>query len=434
MRMLKGESNALNFEQLMAQATQVAKQQDASLHERARQKRREDDERRRREEKAAREREDAQALLDRKRELQEKKQKLDQSSRKAIDKRRQPTDPKRTTHPSHTKSNVTQRKSTNMASFFPEKKKPVHMSFDELMKKAKEQSLSKGGKQEPKAPVPPKKYAAHDSKPNDNTPTLYHRLKRPEPAKPTLPITTDMSARERGKLLIAEPPKKLNLQKRDRRTIADVQREIRHNKGIYSDDEDRPRTSHSVDPRLMNKNNNNNNNNRPSQHTNRKRPLSPPPPPSSSSSNRPFNKKPIHNTIDRRPPNPSTGVRRMPFSGKPLDSASRRPLPPPRRRHRDEDEELDEELASFIVDDEDEYDDPRYARDPRRNSYSDEISKIFRYDKSRYANDPVYSDDDMEAGASDVLREEKRSERLGRREDLLEEQRELERLKKRKKA
>lgn len=26
----------------------------------------------------------------------------------------------------------------------------------------------------------------------------------------------------------------------------------------------------------------------------------------------------------------------------------------------------------------------------------------------RYANDPVYSDDDMEAGASDVLREEKR--------------------------
>lgn len=26
----------------------------------------------------------------------------------------------------------------------------------------------------------------------------------------------------------------------------------------------------------------------------------------------------------------------------------------------------------------------------------------------RYANDPVYSDDDMEANASDVLREEKR--------------------------
>lgn len=235
------------------------------------------------------------------------------------------------------------------------------MSFDELMKKAKEQSLSKGGKQEPKAPVPPKKYAAHDAKANDNTPTLYHRLKRPEPSKPSLPSTADtLSARERGKLLIAEPPKKLNLQKRDRRSIADVQREIRHNKGIHSDDEDRVR----ADPRLMSKSRP-----LPANSSNRKRPLSPPP--------RPLKKSPAPSDRRQHPP-----VRRMPFSGKPLDAA-RRPLPPPKRRHRDEEEE-DEELSSFIVDDEDEYDDPRYARAPRRNSYSEEISKIFRYDKSRY--------------------------------------------------
>jgi len=117
----------------------------------------------------------------------------------------------------------------------------------------------------------------------------------------------------------------------------------------------------------------------------------------------------------------------MPFSGRPLDPAARKPSAPPRRRYRDEEEdEEDEELASFIVDDDDD-DDPRYSRGPRRNSYSDEISKIFRYDRTRYdslgrrkfmliffsilfryANDPVYSDDDMEADARDVLREEKR--------------------------
>lgn len=240
------------------------------------------------------------------------------------------------------------------------------MSFDELMKKAKEQSLSKGGKQEPKAPLPPKKYGAHDSKPIDNnTPTLYHRLKRPELTKTTLTTNEQgMSARERGKLLIAEPPKKLNVQKRDRRTIADVQREIRHNKGIHSDDEDRPRSSH--DPRLMNKN-------RTPYPNNRKRPLSPP------SSQRPFKKSLPQSNTERRPPPPA--VRRMPFSGKPLDG--RRPLPPSNRRRHREDEEVDEDLASFIVEDEDEDDDPRYAREPRRNSYSDEISKIFRYDKSR---------------------------------------------------
>ncbi|KAG2233628.1 hypothetical protein INT48_001881 [Thamnidium elegans] len=325
--MLKGESGALNFDQLMAQATQVAKQQDASLMERAQKKR----------------------------ELQEKKQKLlmDQNKKSGVKSRTQ-VDKSKVRTTSSTKS-TSQRKTTTVASFFPEKKKPVHMSFDELMKKAKEQSVAKGGKTEPKQPLPPKKYSAHDLKThsNDNTPTLYHRLKRPEIARPTSSsssITADgLSARERGKLLIAEPPKKLNLQKRDRRTIADVQREIRHNKGIHSDDEgDRPTR---VDPRLMSKS-------RPLQGKSssppRRRMLSP--------------TRPTKRAPERKPAAGPAPVRRMPFSGRPLDPSA----------------------------------------PPRRNSYSEEISKIFKYDKSRYANDPVYSDDDMEADARDVLLEEKR--------------------------
>lgn len=71
----QGNSDALNFDQLMAQATQVAKQQDASLLERARQKRREDEERRLREEKAKRQREEAQAQLNKRREELEKQKK-----------------------------------------------------------------------------------------------------------------------------------------------------------------------------------------------------------------------------------------------------------------------------------------------------------------------------------------------------------------------
>lgn len=264
------------------------------------------------------------------------------------------------------------------------------------MKKAKEQSITKGGKPEPKAPLPPKKYASHETTPSDkDTPTLYHRLKRPEATKSSPSAlggsgNGGMSARDRARLLVQEPPKKVNGQKRDRRSISDVQREIRRSKGIYSDDED----GHSrgrQDPRLMS-----------SQKVvrslptmratssgdpRRKRPLSPP----LTSSQRPLKKLPPPSeqrrsaTATAPAAAAAAPVRRMPFSGRPLDPAARRPVLPPssRRRYREEEEEEDEELASFIVDDDDEDDDPRYSRAPRKNSYSDEISKIFRYDKSR---------------------------------------------------
>lgn len=250
------------------------------------------------------------------------------------------------------------------------------MSFEELMKKAKEQSVTKGGKPEPKAPLPSKKYTSHDSKStqHDNTPTLYHRLKRPEATKssPSALGGGGLSARDRARLLVQEPPKKVNVQKRDRRSISDVQREIRRNKGIYSDEED-DRSIPRQDRRLMSAKSRPAVNNRPSD-PRRKRPVSPPPP------QRPAKKFPP--PLERRPPPAAAAapLRRMPFSGRPLDPSARKPAP--RRRPREEDEEEDEELASFIVDD-DEDDDPRYSRAPRKNSYSDEISKIFRYDKSR---------------------------------------------------
>lgn len=435
--MLKGDSTAMDFDQLMAQATQVAKQQDASLMERARQKRREDDERRRREEKALREREETQAQLAKKRELQDKKQKsmIDQKKQsRGQEKRKVQADNKsvksRTNNAfSNVKSTSANRKNTAISSLFPEKKKPVHMSFDDLMKKAKEQSISKGGSKDKSiTPPPPKKYGSYESRgqsgSDSNTPTIYNRIKKPEPTKSSpASLEGSMSARDRARQLVSEPPKKVNAQKRDRRSIADVQREIRRSKGIRSDDEE----ERSRDPRLIDRGNASKSASRfpPPSSSNpmpaRRRPLSPP--------HRSTAKRPLPPT-DRRPPPPA--MRRMPFSGRPLDPTARKLNAPPRRRYREEeDDEEDEELSSFIVDDDDE--DPRYSRGPRRNSYSDEISKIFRYDRNRYANDPVYSDDDMEADARDVLREEKRSERIARREDLLEEQKELERLKKRKK-
>lgn len=253
------------------------------------------------------------------------------------------------------------------------------MSFDDLMRKAKEQSISKGGsKDKATTPAPPKKYGTYDSRPqsgsDNNAPAIYNRIKKPEPTK-TFPANPDggMSARERARQLVSEPPKKVNPQKRDRRSIADVQREIRRSKGIRSDDEEeRPR-----DPRLSERGNMNKLASRlPQPHSSvsmpaRRRPVSPPA--------RPAAKRTLPPT-DRRPPPPA--MRRMPFSGRPLDPAARKSNALPRRRYREEEEE-DEELASFIVDDEDDDDDPRYSRGPRRNSYSDEISKIFRYDRNR---------------------------------------------------
>lgn len=231
----------------------------------------------------------------------------------------------------------------------------------------------------------------------------------------------NVSARDMVRQMFREPPQRLNAIKRDRRGVTEIQRDLRHAKGIYSDDEDDVRRS---DPRLMKRDAA-----RPAQG---QRPLGRPlpsaRPAAPSSANRPSATRPVSKVPQQQRPAMASkslpgrpGMRappRMPFT-RPDRPLQRRP--PPRRSQYEE--ELDPELADFVVSDEEEeevYD--------SRHSYSDEISKIFGYDKKRY-RDEAFSDDDMEVNTRDLIREEKRSERIGRREDLEEERRELERLK-----
>lgn len=139
-----------------------------------------------------------------------------------------------------------------------------------------------------------------------------------------------VSAKDRIRQMYREPPQRLNAKKRDTRSVAEIQRDIRHSKGIYSDDEDT-----RSDPRLI---------------RNKRAGLG-----SRSSST-------AAGAYQRDAP-----MRRMPFR-RPTDI--RRP-PMKRMRH---EEEYDEELDEFIVDDEEE----------EENDVSAEIGRIFRYDRSRY--------------------------------------------------
>ncbi|KAI8880832.1 SPT2-domain-containing protein [Backusella circina FSU 941] len=409
----------------MAQATQVAKQQDAALMERARQKLREEEDRRKREARAAREKEAAEherRLQQQQQQQQKKKASVGQAKRQTSSKMSDPTERKRNQSTAATTTakgrNVNSSKrfpsaSHSASSFLPEKKvKHVDMSFEDLMRAAKEQSLNKSSSVE--KPTPNKSRSVE--KPRES---LYHKQPQRKPTStPSSLSDHQLTVRERAKLLGPEAPKRVsNINtKKDRRSISEIQREIRHSKGIHSDEEEGGRK----DSRLMSTKNK-----QPQRYQHntsplpRKRQLSPPP----RQSQAPMKRSSI-------PPSRAAGPRRMPFSGRPMDGSGRRGGPSQqqmnRRRYREEEEE-DEEMDDFVVDDEEDYD------IHSRNGYSDEISKIFRYDKNRYANEPVYSDEDMEANASDVLREEKRSERIARREDLIEEQKEMERLQKKKK-
>jgi hypothetical protein len=66
-----------------------------------------------------------------------------------------------------------------------------------------------------------------------------------------------------------------------------------------------------------------------------------------------------------------------------------------------------------------------HQKPPQKNNYSSIISSMFGYDRSRYRDDS--SDDDMEVGFGDLEREEKRSFKIAKREDLEEERKEMER-------
>ncbi|KAI8342758.1 SPT2 chromatin protein-domain-containing protein [Chlamydoabsidia padenii] len=385
----------------MRQAAKVAQAQDAVLEEKAKERRRKEEDQRRQKEQILMEKRKKESILQSKHQeiekrqhilMEQKQQKQQQHKQSVI--QRKPSLVKPTTK---SIKPVVKRTNTPLPVF--EKKKPVHISYEQLMEKAKEVSIPKKSTSTIAKDTQPKldmdqKYTKRDhintTGPSKSTSALY--IKRSHPStqpksKPLPPPPSTVHARDRIRLLFNAPAQRIVRPKRDRQSIEEIQREIRHSKGNYSDNEEDESKKHQVKKRRSNNNN-------------------------------PISSKTLP-TTKRPPPIPDI---RMPF---------RRTVDPKRdinkRRRRleeEEEEEEDDDLDSFIVNDEDD-------EDNKVDDYSSEISKLFRYDRTRYANESVYSDDDMEANPMDVIREEKRSERLGRREDQIEEQLELERRKKR---
>lgn len=302
------------------------------------------------------------------------------------------------------------------------------MSFDELMKKAKEVSMTTSTqvKKDPtSAPNGPEHSTASGKRPpstvtpasntrrtSDNTPNIY-RKGVPIPKREEKKNPPKMSAREQVALLYRRPLTKLNTQKRDIRSVCDIQRDMMHAKGFYTDDEDDERD----DPRLMKRKSAGDARLKPSpvrssqvtrsvgssqaarpaasSQTTRettavkrdvatvKRPVSTPSNVSKTSSASASSN--IHKSSSAsassnlykpssasasssvyKPSSAAPPARRMPF-GRP--TALRRPM-----KRRSLDDEVDEDLRSFIVDDEDD----------EANDYSVEIGRIFRYDKRKY--------------------------------------------------
>ncbi|ORY98629.1 SPT2 chromatin protein-domain-containing protein [Syncephalastrum racemosum] len=450
-----------SLDQLMARVTKVASAQDASFAERAREKRRREEEERRK------------AQIAEYRRQQEERMQAQQNPAKR--KTASSTSNKKTPSQAQKRSRNVGKPSPGVDSAAPvrkalknkdfelpmarkrqESERAAQLSFEELMRKAREvntprsasatsasPSVSPGpntstskpnvGQKRPpsvtsatslsgKRPPPPAPSSSPSLTASSRGPNIYQKRMTGPAHKSDSPAPKgNVSARDMVRQMFREPPQRLNAVKRDRRGVTEIQRDLRHAKGIYSDDEDDVKRS---DPRLMKRETT-----RPVQG---QRPLGRPLPPS----------KPIRSTMNRpnavRPlSRPSPQQERPAMASKSLPGRPGARVPPrmpftradrplqrdaPLRRSKYE-EELDPELADFVVSDEEEEE----AYDPR-HSYSDEISKIFGYDKKRY-RDETFSDDDMEVNTRDLIREEKRSERIGRREDLEEERRELERLK-----
>ncbi|KAG2177965.1 hypothetical protein INT43_003212 [Umbelopsis isabellina] len=407
----------VQFEELLATATSLSKEQEQGLKQRADRARKEDDRKRKDEERRQKAKKEAQAAILKLREEEEKrrkaafqKQKLlkEQREQEALRRQQQQLQYRR---PATNGDRKPSGKHPVRQTFIPDKPKIVHqdLSFDEILKKAKEVPTDKKAasvqrKYQPPAPEPaarPKlqikdpirKQPASigSSKPSSIYSSKYQHngaagIGGSAGSKPA-------SVRDRIKNMALAPPQKLNMNKRDMRSVEEIQQDVRRKLGKPVPEERRPIEK-----------------DRPLE----RRPMRPAPPaaaarrPPLSSAGRPDASRPVARR--RSPP-------RMPF---------RSNRPRPSRRYSDEDE-YDEDLDGFI-DDED--------VEEEGNDYSEVISKMFRYDRKRY-HDEMHSDDDMEAGAGDVLREEKRSTRLARQEDLLEEQREreeLERARKRKLA
>ena len=137
------------------------------------------------------------------------------------------------------------------------------------------------------------------------------------------------------------------------------------------------------------------------------------PPPSESGGRRPMERPPLGCRSDRRRPSPVITGReayeRQRVRDRDGNGYSR---PTDRNRYYDDfDEEEDEDMDGFIDDNEDDFIDDSEVPD-----VSQHIREIFGYDKRKYAD---FDDDDIqESSFGQIQKEEQRSAKIGRKEDL----------------
>lgn len=356
---------SFQFEELLAAATSISKEQDQDLKQRADRARKEDDRKRKDEERRQKAKKEAQAAILKLREEEEKRRKAAFQKQKLVKEQREQEALRRQKQQLHYRKPTanSDRKSTGKQSvrqtFIPDRPKTVHqdLSFDEIMKKANEvptdkKALSVQRKYQPPAPEPAARPKLHIKDPIRKQPASMSASSKSSSmyaskyqhgggagmggsagSKPA-------SVRDRIKNMALAPPQKLNMNKRDMRSVEEIQQDVRRKLGKPVPEERRPRE-----------------NDRPLE----RRPMRPAPTaaaarrPLPSPAGRPDTSRPVARR--RSPP-------RMPF---------RSNRPRPSRRYSDEDE-YDEDLDGFIDDDDVE---------EEGNDYSDVISKMFRYDRKR---------------------------------------------------
>ncbi|KAI8577245.1 hypothetical protein K450DRAFT_252930 [Umbelopsis ramanniana AG] len=402
----------VQFEDLLAAATRISREQEQDLKQRADRNREEEARKRQEEERRQKSKKDAQAAIIKLREEEEKRRKQSLVKQKLMKERREQELLQRQKQQQRNANDrkLAERKTTDRKpsskqparqNMVPEKPRIVQdLSFDEIMKRAKQVPTDKKALSLQKKPLPsepgpnrPKpslSEASRKPKASTSTPSRPHTTPNKQPTKSSIYTSrpsSNLSAaagsakmasvRDRLKNIALAPPQRLNTVKRDLRSVEEIQQDIRRQLG-KAPNEEKPARERVRERQPI------------------RRSLSP-----RSAPTRAPERRPIRRSLSPRP-RPQRPAGRMPFR--------------PNQRRRYSDEEEDDDLDGFIDDGDEEED---------LNNYSDVISKMFRYDRKRY-RDETFSDDDMEAGASDVLREETRSSRIARQEDLLEEQRERE--------
>ncbi|GAB5586727.1 hypothetical protein Unana1_01627 [Umbelopsis nana] len=414
----------VQFDDLLAAATSISKEHERDLKQRAARAQKEEARKKQEEERRHKAKRDAQAAILKLREEEEKRRRSALQRQKLIKEQRETEMQQRQKQQHQQARKPVERKPAGKQpiarqNLIPEKPKMVHdIPFEEIMQRAKQVPTDKKTLTMQKKPPPPESASSRprshvgelarkpiskiSSMPASKTASPTHKLSTP-PSKSSIYTNKASSssamsstnakvtsARDRLKNMALAPPQRLNTVKRDMRSVEEIQQDVRRQLGRSVPEEratlQRPKApERSRVPERM-------------RIPDRRPERSPPSQLQRQPGGRSLSPRPAHRPAANQPRRPPG---HMPFRSN--------------RRSRYSDEE-DDDLDGFIDDGDEEHD---------NNNYSDVISKLFRYDRKRY-RDEQFSDDDMEVGACDVLREEKRSSRIAKQEDQLEEQRERE--------